>query len=189
MDTFLQSLLNSLNQVKANLPLSIGFIVLLLVIHILNWALHYRLNILGIWPRKLLGLIGIPFSTFLHGDLTHLIFNAFPLFIFSNLILLQGQKTFLTVSIFIIVLSGLLTWAFARRGIHVGASSLIMGYLGFIVIDMYYKPTYLSIIVGLVCLYYFTGMFSNLLPQKDKRISWEGHVFGFIAGIAAAILF
>jgi membrane associated rhomboid family serine protease len=31
-------------------------------------------------------------------------------------------------------------------------------------------------------------MFSNLLPAKDRKISFEGHVFGFVSGIAAAYL-
>lgn len=186
LDSFLGSLTDTLNQLKAYLPLSVGFIALLFAIQILNWLLRYRLNILGIWPRKPLGLIGIPFSPFLHGDLSHLIFNSLPLFIFTNLILLQGAKVFFTVTIIIIFLSGLLIWMFGRKGIHVGASALIMGYLGFILVGIYHKPNYLSVIVGVSCLYYFGGMFSSLLPQQDKRISWEGHVFGFIAGIAAA---
>lgn len=182
----MDSLVHTMNQLKNALPLSAGFIILLYAIQILNWLLRYRLNLLGIWPRKLFGLIGIPFSPFLHGSFTHCIFNSVPLFIFSNLILLQGEKVFLTASVIIILLSGFLTWGFARKGIHVGASGLIMGYLGFILIGIYYKPSYLSVIVGVSCLYYFGGMFSNLLPTKDRKISFEGHIFGFIAGIAAA---
>jgi len=188
MSSFLDTLTHTLNQLKTHLPLTVGFIGLLFAIQMVNFILRYRLNILGIWPRKTWGWIGIPFSPFLHGSFTHFIFNSLPLFIFSNLIVMQGEKTFLMVSIFIILLSGLLIWAFARPGIHVGASALIMGYLGFILMGIYHKPSYLSVIVGVSCLYYFAGMFSNLLPQKDKQISWEGHVFGFIAGIVAAFV-
>ncbi len=188
MDSFLRSLSHSLDQLRAHLPLTVGFIALLFAIQIINFILRYRLNILGIWPRKMFGWIGIPFSPFLHGNLSHLIFNMVPLFIFSNLILLQGEKIFFKVSVIIIILSGLLIWAFARKGIHIGASSLIMGYLGFILIGIYHKPNYQSVIVGIACIYYFAGLFSSLLPQKDKQISWEGHLFGFIAGVVAAFL-
>lgn len=188
MNSLLHSLSNTLDQLRAHLPISGGFIALLFGIQLINAMTGYRLNILGIWPRKTFGWIGIPFSSFLHGNFSHFFFNMLPLFIFSNLVLLQGEKIFFTVSIIIILISGVLTWGFARTGVHVGASSLIMGYLGFILIGMYHNPTYLSIIVGVVCLYYFGGMLSNLFPNKDKQISWEGHVFGFIAGIAAAFL-
>lgn len=188
MDQFLQSISDAIERIHQYLPLTAGFIVILLIIQLINWILRYHLNILGIWPRKAFGWIGIPFSPFLHGSWGHVILNSVPLFIFSNLILLQGLKIYVTVSIIIILLGGLLIWAFARSGIHVGASALIMGYLGYIAIGVYYHPTPLSFIVGIVSIFYFSSMFTNLLPAQDKRVSWEGHVFGFIAGIAAAYL-
>ncbi|PIZ03701.1 MAG: rhomboid family intramembrane serine protease [Gammaproteobacteria bacterium CG_4_10_14_0_8_um_filter_38_16] len=173
---------------KQHLPISAGLIGLLFVIHILNRILGYRLNILGIWPRKKFGWIGIPFSPFLHGNFTHLIFNALPLFIFSNFILLQGLSIFITASIVIVLLSGLLVFVFGRSGIHIGASSLIMGYLGFIVVGIYYHPNALSIVIGLTCIIYFSGMFINIFPSSDKQVSWEGHFLGLLSGIATAYL-
>ena len=188
MDDFFKSVSDAIAQLNQYLPLSAGFIVALFFINIINWMLGYRLNILGIWPRKKWGWIGIPFSPFLHCNFGHLIVNALPLFIFSNLILLQGLRVYLTVSVIIIVLGGFFIWAFGRRGIHVGASALIMGYLGYIAIGIYYKPSPLSFIVGIVSVFYFSSMFSNLLPSNDKRVSWEGHLFGFIAGVLAVYL-
>ncbi|EKD70992.1 MAG: rhomboid family transporter protein [uncultured bacterium] len=186
INNFLQIFFDAVTQFKENLPISLYFLAILFGIHILNFILKYRLNILGIQPRAEWGFIGIPFSPFLHGNFSHLIFNAIPLFIFSNFILLQGANLFYIVTAIIILISGLLIWLFARPGIHIGASSLIMGYFGFIVIDIYLKPTALSIVIGLVALFYFGGMFSNLFPDRDKQISWEGHVFGFVAGIITA---
>ena len=188
MADFFKSISDAVSQLNQYLPLSAGFIVALFIINIINWMVGYRLNILGIWPRKKWGWIGIPFSPFLHGNFGHLIVNAVPLFIFSNLILLQGLSVYLTVSVIIIILGGFFIWAFGRRGIHVGASALIMGYLGYIAIGIYYKPSPLSFIVGIVSVFYFSSMFSNLLPSNDKRVSWEGHLFGFIAGVLAVYL-
>lgn len=188
MNDFIDQMQTLFSGLVRHLPISLGFIIVLFAIQIVNVFLHYRLNLLGIWPRKTFGFIGIPFSPFLHGNFSHLMFNMLPLFIFSNLILLQGASTFFAASMIIILISGLLTWLFARPGIHIGASALIMGYLGFIVIDIYHHPTYLSVIVGVACLYYFGGLLTGLAPQADKRISWEGHLFGFIAGIITAFL-
>lgn len=188
LNAILKNFANAFNNLQQHLPISLGFIGLLLCIHIVNASLHYRLNILGIWPRKKWGWIGIPFSPFLHGNFTHLMFNTLPLFIFSNFILLQGLNIFLIVSAEIILLSGVLVFLFGRPGIHVGASSLIMGYLGFIVVGIYYHPTPLSFVIGATCIIYFGGMFMNLLPSTDKRVSWEGHVLGFLSGIAVAFL-
>ncbi len=186
MDDFLSSLSQALQQVTNDLPYTLSLIGLLVFIHIVNALLGYRLNMLGIWPRKKWGWIGIPFSPFLHGNFRHLFFNAFPLFIFANFVLLSGEKKFFAVTGIIILLGGFLVWIFGRRGVHIGASTLIMGYLGFITMGIYHDPTPLSLLIGAVCLLYFGGLFLNLLPSKDKRVSWEGHVLGFIAGIIAS---
>src|SRR3990167_1926234 len=110
MDAFLHTLVNTSAQLKDELPLTAGFILLLFGIQIVNWMLGYRLNFLGIRPRKIFGWIGIPFSPFLHGNFTHLILNSVPLFIFSNLILLNVAQTYYAVTIEIIILSGILIW-------------------------------------------------------------------------------
>jgi membrane associated rhomboid family serine protease len=121
MDSFLQNSNAVFMQFEKELPIAIGFVILLLVIHLFNFILRGNLNLLGIWPRKKFGWIGIPFSPFLHAHFSHFIFNAIPLFIFSSLILLQGEKIFFKVSIIIILISGLLTWLFARKGfVHIG---------------------------------------------------------------------
>src|SRR3990167_5015846 len=152
MGTFLESFSQALQQLNHDLPYTLGLIGLLFVIQILNMMLGYRLNVLGIWPRKKWGWLGIPFSPFLHGNFTHFLFNSFPLFMFSNFLLLYGEKTFFIATIFIILVGGFLVWLFGRPGVHIGASTLIMGYLGFISVGAYYHPTPLSFLIGVVCL-------------------------------------
>jgi len=180
--------LNAVTQLKTDWPISVGFLAILVGIHILNWMMRHRLNILGIHARNNWGFIGIPFFSFLHGNVGHLLLNVIPLFAFSNFILLQGKPVFFAASLLIILFSGILIWLLARPGIHIGASCLVMGYLGFICVHIYLNPNGLSIIIGLVCVYYFGGMFSGLFPSQDKHISWEGHVFGFLSGMITAII-
>ncbi len=70
LDNFLNTLVAATQQLRAHLHITIGFLCIIFGIHIINWLLGYRLNILGIWPRKLWGLIGIPFSPFLQGRIS-----------------------------------------------------------------------------------------------------------------------
>lgn len=151
-----------------------------------NWVLQYRLNILGIIPRTLIGLRGIVCAPFLHGDFSHLFFNSVPLFVLANLILVQGRTTFYAISLFIIIVGGTTLWLVGKRGIHIGASTLIMGYFGFLLAGAYFKITATTILVAIICLYYFGGLVLALFPSSEKHISWEGHVCGFLAGITAA---
>jgi membrane associated rhomboid family serine protease len=168
---------------QVNTLFALELVGILWLIHINNCIMQYRLNVLGIRPRTLSGLPGIMFSPLLHGDFNHLFFNTIPLFVLSDLILPEGKIIFYYVSGTITLLSGSLLWLFGRRGIHIGASSLIMGYFGYLLAKAYFNLTATTIVLAGFCLYYFGGLFLSLFPGAKKNVSWEGHVFGFLSGI------
>jgi membrane associated rhomboid family serine protease len=170
---------------KSNMPFVLILIGALYGIHVVNFLLGYRLNILGIYPRRIWGLIGIATSPFLHGHFNHIFFNSIPLFILMSMVLLYGQDTFYCVSAIVIFIGGLGTWLFGRRGLHVGASGLIMGYWSYLLLYAYEQSSMLSVALAGVCLYYFGGFIFNLFPLEVKS-SWEAHIFGFLGGITAA---
>lgn len=155
-------------------------------IQIVNTFLGRRLNYLGIYPRHLIGLPGIVLSPLLHGDFNHLFFNSIPLFILMNFILVGGWHYFIVVTLSITLLSGCLIWIVGRRAIHIGASSLIMGYWSFLLINTYQHPSAFSILLAILTLYYLGSLVLHLFPQGPE-ISWEGHVCGAAAGIVTAI--
>ena len=185
----MQSLSNELDFIvqssKLNASLTFDFISWIFIIHFANYFVGYRLNFLGIHPRHLIGLPGIIFAPFLHGSWNHLFFNAVPLFVFINMLLTQGYLVFIDISACIILMSGILIWLVGRPGIHVGASATIMGYWGYFLASAYTMPGSQSVILGAVCLYYFSGLISNLLPS-EQGVSWEGHISGCVAGILTA---
>lgn len=87
----------------------------------------------------------------------------------------------------ITILSGTLIWLFAKTGVHIGASALITGYWGLLVSDILQQGTVTAIILGIISLYYFAGIFFGIFPSK-KGVSWEGHLFGLLAGFATSYL-
>jgi len=185
MDQLLTSLQGIIISIKQNSIFVGKYIALLWIIHIVNILTHYRLNAFGIYPRRSRGVIGILFSPFLHGDFSHLLLNSVPLFVLANLVLLYGRPAFYIISLIIIIIGGLCVWLFAKRGIHIGASGLIMGYFGFLLANTFHDFNVSTLILGILCIYYFSGLLLLLLPGK-KGVSWEGHIFGFISGIIAA---
>ena len=185
MDQIIVALQAIILSIKQNSVFVFGIIGLLWLLNIINRILSNRLNLLGIIPRTTHGLIGIFFSPFLHRDFNHLFFNSIPLFVLANLVLLNGRTMFYLVSLMITVLSGFSIWVIGRRAIHIGASSIIMGYFGYLLANAYFQVTATTIILGILCIYYFGGLVFNLFPG-ERDVSWEGHVFGFLAGIATA---
>lgn len=167
---------------------NLSLIVLLLwVIFILNQLTGQRLLILGIIPRRIDGLPGILFAPLLHANFNHLFFNTIPLVVLSNFILIQGLSYYLHITLLITLISGLLTWCFAKPGIHLGASAVITGYWAVLICHIYQQGTLTAIILGMICFYYFAGIFLGIFPGR-KGISWEGHLFGLIAGFITAYL-
>lgn len=177
------TLLYMLEQTKDNLP-AIGILLSVM------WGCYgitvltgYRPLYLGIHPRKAIGLLGIIFAPFLHAGFNHIFFNSIPLVILSNFILLSGVDYYLNVSLYISLASGILVWLVGRPLIHVGASSLITGYWSYLVIDAFHVGGLQAIILAIVSVYYFAGIFMGIFPSDDG-VSWEGHLSGFVAGIA-----
>jgi membrane associated rhomboid family serine protease len=166
------------------MPLLLKIIGALWLFNILNWMTKSRFNLLGLFPRKIYGLPGLIFSPLLHADFTHLLFNTLPLFTLSLFILSMGVKLFLHVTAIIWLLQGLLVWCFGRKGNHIGASGVIAGYFAFVLAQAIDKPSVTTLFVGGIALYYFGGILLSLFPSEE-RVSWEGHLFGFIAGIFA----
>jgi len=172
---------------KSKAYLIVGFVALIWAVELVNTVLGHRLNVLGIHPRTVIGLPGILLAPFLHGGIGHVLVNTIPFVILGWLVILHGTGTFLEVSLIVILVAGAGTWLFGRPGVHVGASSLIFGYFGFLVGRAWYQRSVGSILVALVTLALYGGLLWGVLPLHT-RISWEGHLFGLLAGILAAWL-
>jgi len=176
------------SQTKDNLPM-LGIICLILwASFILTLTTGRAILMLGIRPRHLTGLPGIFLSPLLHADFNHIFFNTIPLLVLSNFILINGLSYYLQVTFWITLLSGTAIWLFAKPGLHVGASGLITGYWSFLVCNMYQNFNATTVILGLVSVYYFAGIFFGIFPS-EKGVSWEGHLFGLLAGVACCYWF
>lgn len=186
----IEELLNSLNliisQTKDN---STTLAIILLIPWLFYFAslIERKILLLGIIPRRLRGLPGILFTPLLHANFNHIFFNSIPLVVLSNFILINGLNYFLVVTVMITLMSGIATWCFAKPGVHVGASGLITGYWGLLVCNIYQTGTLTTIILGLISVYYFAGIFLGIFP-KEKGVSWEAHLFGLIAGLVTSYL-
>jgi membrane associated rhomboid family serine protease len=139
----------------------------------------------GIVPRTMSGLWGIMFAPWLHGGFAHLIANTVPFLTLGFLVMLRGLGTFVGVSLLVILLGGLGVWLFGASGYHIGASGLIFGYIGYLLARGYFERSVGSIAVAVIVALVYGGALWGVLPGQSG-ISWEGHLFGFLAGVATA---
>ncbi|NJL86595.1 MAG: rhomboid family intramembrane serine protease [Leptolyngbyaceae cyanobacterium SM1_1_3] len=176
-------------EVKAQLLILGGFVVLMWVIELTD-ELIFRgsLDQYGIRPRSLIGLRGILFAPFLHGNLEHLLANTIPLITLGWFVMLREISDFLWVTAIAGLSSGLGTWLIGDPvSVHIGASGLVFGYFGFLLLRGYFERSIVSVAVSLLAFMLYGSLVWGVLPNQPG-ISWEGHLFGFLGGILAARL-
>ena len=141
---------------------------------------------LGVIPRTLIGLRGILFAPFLHASVNHLVANSIPFLILGWLVMLRDPRHFTYVTLAAMMGSGLMSWLLGAPGsVHIGASGLIFGYLGFLILSGWFARSLGSILISIVVTVVWGGVLLGLMPG-DAGISWQGHVGGFLGGVFAA---
>ncbi len=173
-------------ELKDNAYLVLAFVTVMWLVLFLGGLLPGGAASWGIIPRHILGLRGIVFAPFIHANLFHLIANTIPFAVLGFLVTMYGQDTFLRVTLFVAVVGGLAAWLLARPSTIVGASGLIMGYLGFLMARGYYERSFSSITIAAIAFLFYGGALWGITPLVPGFISWEMHLFGFVAGVLAA---
>ena len=145
-----------------------------------------NLNQYGIYPRSFKGLRGIIFSPFLHGSVGHLYNNTIPLAMLTSALVYFYREIAFKVLLYGILLSGLITWIMGRPSYHIGASGLIYVLATFIFFKGVFSKHYRLVALSLIVVFIYGGLLWYIFPLKEG-ISWEGHLGGFITGLALAI--
>lgn len=140
----------------------------------------------GIQPHSIIGLRGIVFAPFLHGGFPHLIANTIPFLTLGWLTMIQATKDFFVASIMSALIGGAGVWLFGSpQSVHIGASILIYGYLGFLLLRGYFQKNFPSIALSIFVAIAYGGFIWGVFPSQ-MGVSWQGHLFGFIGGAIAA---
>lgn len=141
----------------------------------------------GIVPRESGALAGILTAPLIHANWPHLFANTLPLLILGALLLVDSVAEFVFVTIAAALVGGLGTWLFGTHARHVGASGVIFGYVGYLLVRPFFDRRIGSAVVTLlVGAIYGTALLYSLVPREG--ISWSGHAFGFLGGVLAASL-
>jgi membrane associated rhomboid family serine protease len=165
-----------------------GFVAVMWILEIVDIVLGGALNSYGVRPHQLIGLRGILFAPFLHGGLGHLIANTIPFLILGWFVMLQETSDFFVVTGITMLVSGLGTWLVgSSNSVHIGASGIIFGYLGFLLLRGYFERNFPSILLSLIVGFLYGGTIWGVLPIQ-YGVSWQMHLFGFIGGVIAARL-
>lgn len=166
----------------------LAFVGVIWLVFVVDCAFPGRLDAYGITPRTQRGLVGIVVAPFLHANFAHLAANTVPLAIL--LILLAGSTARSWLVVVAIVLGGGgLLWLFGRSATHIGASGLIYGLIAFLIVSGLCELRFVPLIVAVAVGFLYGGtLIAGVLPRLSSPVSWDGHLFGAIAGGLTAYL-
>jgi len=173
-------------KIYKNLQIALAVISLLWLVYFVNLILPVDLRLYGLKPRELGGLWGILAAPFLHVDIRHLTANTGVLFILLTIALSYSRSLAFKALFIIMLLGGGMVWLFGMGGtIHIGASGIIFGLIGFLMCLGVFSRDWKALIISIVITILYGGALHSLLSDAPG-ISWAGHFFGFLSGVAAA---
>ena len=162
-------------------------IILLWLVHIAQVLMGVSWGEWGVYPRHLSGLKGILTSFWIHGDFGHLISNTTALFVMTGMIFYFYRPVAWRSFVGMYLLTGMLVWVFARESYHIGASGVLYAEVAFVAWIGIFKGDFRSIVLSLLVLMVYGGMFAGIVPT-DTKVSWESHLLGSFAGIYMAYI-
>ncbi len=178
---------NSTGELTDHARVLLGFVGIM-------WGLWVADEILGnslkkklaLVPRTSPGLKGIMISPYQHTDFKHISSNSMGLLVLGWLIIVRNMQDFLVVTPFVWLVEGLGVWLFGQSDTKVvGASGIAFGYLGFLLAQGYYDRSISAILIAVLAAMLYGRLIWLVFPIYE-RVSWQGHLFGFIGGVVAA---
>jgi membrane associated rhomboid family serine protease len=180
----------SSERARANFRLAVkialGFVALLWLIQVSNWALDLGPEDFGVRPRQLAGLPGILFAPLVHGGFAHLIANSLPLLVLGTAMLYLYPSAALRVLPAVYLGTGVAVWLFARGSSHVGASGLIYGLVSYIFVAGLIRRDRRAIAASLLVCFMYGALVWGVLPI-EPGVSWETHLAAALIGLMLAI--
>lgn len=170
--------------------LMLAWVALLWLLEVVDVLSGHALDGLGVTPRTPSELVDVVPSAFIHFGFAHLAANTVPLLVLGFLAALAGLRRFLLVCALIVIADGLGVWLIAPAHTNTaGASGLIFGLFGFLLVSGFVERRPLGVLVGILIAAVWGGSILAGLAPTQTGISWQGHLLGLLAGVAAAFVF
>ena len=164
------------------------FVMLLGLVHLVQYVFDIKFTTYGIFPRDQKGLIGIITSPLIHGSFSHFFNNSIPLLILGSSLFFFYKEIALRVTVWIYFMVGVWTWIYAREAYHIGASGLLYGLFSFLLVSGFIRRNTQLIALSFAVIFLYGSLVWGIFPI-DVEISFEGHLWGFVAGIVLAFYY
>jgi membrane associated rhomboid family serine protease len=171
-----------------SLVLPTAFVLLFWMVEIVEVSTSLSFVKLGVYPLHWKGLPGILFSPFIHSSFNHLISNSIPFFILMVMLIYYYRRISYQIFFLLYFLSGLLVWFAGREAWHIGASGVVYAMASFHFVSGVIRNDVRLLTFSVVVVFLYGGLIWGIFPI-DPKISWEGHLWGAVSGVALAFYY
>lgn len=169
--------------------LMLGWVALLWALEVADVLAGNSLDRFGVMPRDPGELVDVVPSAFIHFGFAHVAANTVPLLVLGFLAALGGVRRFLAVCALIVVADGVGVWLISPAGVNTaGVSGVIFGLFGFLLVSGFVERRPLGVLVAVLITAVWGGSVLAGLSPNQTGVSWQGHLIGLLAGVAAAFL-
>lgn len=183
----------------SDLSVVVSWLAVLWVVFAIDIALRAFANIwiaewLGLRPGRIDGLVGIVTAHLLHASPAHLIANSIGLLVLGWFACASSRTLTALAVLYSALSAGIFTWcsglADPSNVVHVGASGIAFGLVGFLLANAFFRRGCLPVFLGVLVFVLFAGSLVAMFPPKPdatvQAVSWQMHLGGFIGGVIAS---
>ncbi len=163
-------------------------VVIMWAVYLISVETGYSFSRYGLYPRTAKGLLGIFTIPFIHGSWEHLMNNSVPMLVLGWALFKFYRPIAWKTLIGIYLMSGIWLWISGRPSYHIGASGVVYGLAAFLFISGWLRREKKVASLSLLVAFMYGGLWWGVLPV-DPTISWEGHLWGGLSGLALGFLY
>jgi len=162
------------------------------IIHLLNIAYDLSFHQYGLYPKDWKGLVGVITSPLIHdsNNFEHILNNSLPIAVLVWTLFYFYKELAFRVLFQIWIMGGTWVWIFAvKEGIpHIGISGVIYGLAGFIFTSGIIRRDKNLLAISMLVTFLYGSLVWGIFPYKE-HMSWEGHLWGGVAGVVLAFYY
>lgn len=166
----------------------LAFVFVFWIVEIVEQTFGLSFVRLGIFPHHLNGLQGVLFSPFIHSNFNHLISNSVPFFILLFMLVYFYRRISYRIFFQMYLLAGICVWLAGREAWHIGASGVVYAMAAFHFISGIIRNDVRLLTLSAIVVFLYGGMIWGMFPINPD-ISWEGHLWGAVSGVAMALYY
>jgi membrane associated rhomboid family serine protease len=177
-----------IKELRSSFLIPAAFVIVLVLVEVGKYVFDVDLVQFGVFPRKFSGLVGVFTYPFIHSGWEHLTNNSAALLVLGTMLYYFYRPIATKTLLWVYLMSGFWLWIGGRANFHIGASGIVYALFGFLFFSGLLRKHLKLMALSLLVVFLYGSLVWGVLPI-DHHISYEGHLFGLIAGAVVAVAY